>query len=431
MAGRMSRRDVLRAAAAGSVAAVAGGAAGAAGSTKPVRMGVIGTGGRGTHLLRLALEKGVDVPALCDIKPANLARAADLVAKARGGRKPEGYGKGETDYRRLLARDDLDAVLVATPMQWHAVMSTDAMTAGKAVLSEVAAAMTIEECFSLVRTAEKTGKCYMLAENCCYWPHVMTVGMMVRAGLFGRCTYAECGYVHDCRSLAFENDQGKLTWRGELGRDYRGNLYPTHSFGPVAQWLGINRGDRLKSVVAMSTGQESIHDYVRRRFPAGHPARKIRFKVADSTTVLIQTARGVMIDLRYDTRSSRPHPRTTYHHLQGTDGAYESRVDGIWLRSKSKSLQWEPLETHAAGFEHELWKQNKARAAKSGHGGADFFVIHEFLRCVRTGAAAPIDACDAAAWSSIIPLSAKSLAEGSRPVEVPDFTTGRWKTRKA
>lgn len=428
----MDRRELLRAgAAAAGLAALAQVQAARDASGKPARLGVIGVGSRGTHLLRLALGQGVDVPALCDINAAHLRRAVEVVAKARGGKKPEGYAKGARDYRRMLERDDLDAVLVATPMQWHAVMATDAMTAGKAVLSEVAAAVTLEECWSLVRTAEKTGRLYMLSENCCYWPHVMAVANMVRAGLFGECTYAECGYVHDCRSLLFEGDAGKLTWRGELSRDYFGNLYPTHSFGPVAQWLGINRGDRLASLVGMATGRKSIDEYVRRRFAEGHPARKIHFKASDSTTVLIKTARGVVIDLRHDTKSTRPHPRTTYHHLQGTQGAYESRRDGVYLRGRSKGSQWEPLEKYAGQFEHELWKRHRQRAAGSGHGGADFFAIAEFLRCLREGKPAPIDVYDAAAWSSIIPLSAKSIAEGSRAVEVPDFTAGRWKTRKA
>jgi len=427
MSNSMSRRGLFRAGAAAGLALAARVEGNETASSRPIRLGVIGVGGRGTHLLRLALAQGVAVPALCDIKPAHLKRATDLVAKVREGRAPEGYGRDEHDYRRMLQRKDLDAVLVATPMQWHAVMSVDAMEAGKAVLSEVAAAVTLEECWSLVRTAEKTRALYMLAENCCYWPHVMVVGKMLRAGLFGRPTYAECGYVHDCRSLMFENNEGKLTWRGELARDHFGNLYPTHSFGPVAQWLGIHRGDRLESLVAMSTGREAIHDYVQRRFPKGHPARQIRFKAADSTTVLLKTARGVMIDLRYDTKSTRPHPRTTYHHVQGTKGAYESRVDGVWLQGKSRGSQWEPLDNYAKGFEDELWKRHRAQAASSGHGGADFFVIHEFLRCVRTGARPPIDVYDAAAWSGIIPLSAKSIAEGSAAVQIPDFTSGRWK----
>ena len=427
----INRRDMLRGGAGLVLAAAAGGGVRAAEPAKAPRIGVIGVGGRGTHLLALALDQGVDVPALCDIKPAAVKRGAALVAKARPGRKPTGYGTDEHDYRRMLRRDDLDAVLVATPMQWHAPMSTDAMAAGKAVLSEVAAAVTLDECWSLVRTAEKTRQAYMLAENCCYWQHLMTVGKMLRAGLFGECTYAECGYVHDCRYLMFANDQGELTWRGELVRDHFGNLYPTHSFGPVAKWLGINRGDRIVSLVAMATGGKAIDDYVRRRFGAGHAARKIKFQGSDSTTVLLKTAKGVVIDLRYDTRSTRPHPRTTYHHIQGTAGAYASRQDGVWIRGRSKGNAWEPLTKYADEFQPELWKRYGKRAAQSGHGGADFFAIHEFLRCLRDGSAPPIDVYDAATWSAIIPLSAKSIAAGSSAVEFPDFTSGRWKTRKA
>jgi len=434
MDAKTDRRGFLRLGAAAGLAARLGPAALGAEKHKPVRFAVIGTGSRGTHLLRLALAAGVEVPALCDVKEANLNRALGVVAKARTGRKPVGYSRGPKDYQRMLQRDDLDAVLVATPMQLHAPMSIDALRAGKHVLSEVAAAMTVDECWGLVRAAEETGKIYMLSENCCYWPHVMTIRRMIAKGVFGQLTFAECGYVHDCKALSFAAD-GTLTWRGELGRDHRGNLYPTHSFGPVAQWLGINRGDRIESLVAMDTKAAAMREYVQKRFPAHHPAQKIRFQVGDSTTVLIRTAKGVLIDLRYDTKSNRPHPSTTYHTLQGLRAGYDSRIDGIWIDGRSKSRQWEPLATYAKEFAHPLWTQFREKAKASGHGGADFFVIHEFLDTVRAAPGPrqkpPIDACDAAAWSAIIPLSAKSLAEGSAPQKIPDFTQGKWQTRKA
>jgi len=426
----IDRRDFLKLGAAAGVAAGLASSTRAQENPKPIRVGVIGVGGRGTYHVQLALNVGIEIPAICDIKEAHLNRAIDLVQKARPGSKPEGYSKGPTDYRRMLQRDDLDAVLVATPMQDHAVMSIDALRAGKHVLSEVAAAMTLDECWGLVRAAEETGKIYMLAENCCYWRHTMMILNMVAKGVFGDLTFAECGYVHDCRFINFESD-GTLTWRGEMARDWAGNLYPTHSFGPVAQWLGINRGDRMVSLVASSTKSAGLHDFAMRRFPEGSPAREQKFMVGDSVNTLIRTAKGRMIDLRADMYSPRPVPRTTYHTLQGLNASYESRLDSIWIDGRSKGHQWEPLDTYAEEFDHPLWVEQGAKAEGTGHGGADYFCTQAFWECVRTGGKPPIDACDAAAWSSIIPLSHKSIIEGNTPQEVPDFTNGKWETRTA
>jgi predicted dehydrogenase len=400
-----------------------------AGGEAPIRLGVIGTGGRGTYLLGLALAGKVEVPALCDVKPANLARAVDLVAKARGGRKPAGYSAGPLDYRRLLDRDDLDAVVLGTPMQWHARMAIDALRAGKHVLSEVAAAMTLEECWGLVRAAEETGKLYMLSENCCYYDYTLMILEMVRRGLFGELTFAECGYVHNCTSLFFEAD-GRFTWRGEMIRDYGGNTYPTHALGPVAQWLSINRGDRLVRLVAGATGRSSLMKYVKGRFPEGHPARQIRYRASDSTNVLIETAKGACIDLRFDLFSPRPVVSTTYYSLQGTKASYESRSGSIWIEGRSHGDTWEPAANYAREFEHPLWSAQRRQAAGSGHGGIDYFVVDQFLAAVRRGGPSPIDCYDAAAWSAVIPLSAKSLAEGGKPQEIPDFTGGKWETAR-
>jgi len=430
MTHKVSRRDALRlGAAAGAAAGLAAAAPGQEKKEKPVRIGVVGTGGRGTHLLRLALKAGVEVPALCDIKEPNLNRAIGVVEKARDGRKPEGYLKGPKDYLRLLQRDDIDAIICGTGMQVHAEISVAAMKAGKAVLCEVAACMTLEECWDLVRTQEETGQLYMLSENCCYLPNMLMVKNMIQKGMFGKITYAECGYVHDCRGLAFDG-QGKLTWRGEMARDYAGNLYPTHDLGPVARCLGINRGDRLVSLVAMETRSDAIYDYVAKRFPADHPARKVRFKLGDSTSVLIRTAKDVLIDQRFDMYSARP-AFGAYHAIQGVKGCYDSRLKSIWVEGRSKTRKWDPQDTYAKEFEHPLLKNLAEKSKGSGHGGIDFPTVYSFLEAVRTGGPSPVDVYDAAAWSSIIALSGKSLAEGGTVQEIPDFTKGKWETRKA
>ncbi|MGQ9729847.1 MAG: Gfo/Idh/MocA family protein [Candidatus Zipacnadales bacterium] len=426
MIDRVTRRDFIR------VGMAAGVAAGLTSATKaqnmaPLRLAVIGVGSRGAHLLRIALAfPEVQVPALCDINEAHLNRAVGLVREERGN-EPAGYSEGPTEYRRLLERGDVDAVLIATPMQLHGPMAIDSLRAGKHVLSEVAACMTLEECWGIVKAQQESKKLYMLAENCCYYRHSLAVLNMVREGLFGQCTYAECGYVHDCRALAF-NPDGSLTWRGELARDYIGNLYPTHALGPVARWLGINRGDRLESLVACTTAQASMERYAKLRFGADHPAAQIEFAVGDSTSTLIRTAKGVVIDLRYDTVSARPCASTTHLTLQGMTASYEDR-DGrqsIWIDGRSDQYVFEPFAKYAGEYDDPLWKEHGEEAAQSGHGGADYFVVQQFLEAVREGGPSPIDAIDAATWSCIIPLSAASIRAGSAPQEIPDFSEGRW-----
>ncbi len=421
---RFFRHGVAAGAAAG-LASAAWARAAPAKRNDPLRIGLIGAGSRGTYLLRLAVAQGVEVPAVCDVNEAHCQRAVALVAEQREGRRPESYTGGDYDYRRMLERDDLDAVIVGTPMQWHAVMSADAMRAGKDVFCEVAAAVTLDECWDIVHAANESGRIYMMAENCNYYRPVMMILNMVEQGLFGPLSFAECGYVHDCRALAF-NPDGSLTWRGELARDYRGNLYPTHALGPVAEWLGIHRGDRMVSLVAMETNKIAMDHFARRHFPEEHPAREVEFRVADSTTVLIRTAKGALIDLRYDTKSARPHPSTTYFSLQGATASYESRIDGIWLEGRSPGYRWESLDTYAEAFDHPMWQEHAAEAAGTGHGGGDYLVVRAFLETLRSGGPSPIDAAAAAAQSAIIPLSQKSLDEGGTVQEIPDFTEGRW-----
>ena len=421
MSETVTRREALKLGAAAGVLAGAARRAAAATGPKPIRFGFIGVGGRGTGLLQQALaHEGVEVTAICDIDEAHLNRGIDLVRKARGN-EPAGHSAGPTDYRRLLTRDDVDAVLIATPMQLHGRMAADSLRAGKHVLSEVAAAVTVDECLDLVRAQKESGRTYMLAENVCYYRANLIVLNMIEQGLFGELTYAECGYVHDCRSLLFNGD-GSLTWRGELARQESGNWYPTHSLGPVAQWLGINRGDRLVSLVSRSSPAVGVKDYATKRFGADHPTTKLPWR-GDSNTSLLSTERGRVIELRFDTSSARPHPTTTYFTLQGATASYHDReaVPSIWVDGKSKEVAWQSINDYAAEYEHPLWKQWAEQAAKTGHGGADFFVMLEFLETLRTGRPSPIDAVDAAAWSCVIPLSAKSVREGGAPQEIPDF----------
>ncbi|MBN1343343.1 MAG: Gfo/Idh/MocA family oxidoreductase [Phycisphaerae bacterium] len=396
---------------------------------RDIRLGIIGVGGRGQHLLGMMLrQQGAQVPAVCDIVPQRADQAAEIVAKGRGKRS-ETYTKGPEDYLRMLQRDDLDAVVVATPMQLHAAMSVAAMRAGKHVLSEVAAACTLEECWDLVRAVEETGKTYMLSENCCYVRECLMLKNMIERGLFGKITYAECAYVHDCRVLSF-NPDGSLAWRGRLHVDFIGNLYPTHSIGPIAQSMGINRTDRFASLVAFMNRPEGHAKYAAERFGKDHPSSKIKWQAGDSCNALIRTEHGAVVDIRYDTSSPRPVVSTTHYLIQGTKGVYVFDGQRIYIEGRSKANTWEQSLRYLEEFEHPLWKQWGKEAGDSGLVGGDYMTTRAFIEALRAGTKAPIDVYDAVVWSSLMPLTAASIRAGGQPQAFPDFMKGAT-TRKS
>lgn len=399
------------------------------GNQSPIRLAVVG-GQRGRSFNRAltVLADKVRLTAVCELQEQMLAEWKQS--------NPE--VKTYTSYDLLLEDPDIDAVLLATPLIIHARQAIDALRAGKHVLSEVIAAHTLEDCWQLIEAVEQTGLTYMMAENYCYMRPNMMVGEMVRKGAFGRITHAEGAYLHDCRSLTHYPD-GSLTWRGELQRTYNGMNYPTHSLGPLAQWLGINRedGDAFDCMTTFTTGSAAMRHYFREHVDAEHPGvlDESYWRQGDSATTLIRTRQGVVITLRLDWVSARPHNMTHYG-LQGTKGAYVSaRHDGeeplVWLDGRSPgkseglvgqtSAKWESLWTHAAEFEHPLWRKWNEEAKQAGHGGGDFFVLDEFAGAILDKRRPAIDVYDAVLWSSVFPLSVQSVAEQGRPVPFPDF----------
>jgi predicted dehydrogenase len=419
---RLSRRDVVRMGA-GAALTAAGGRAMADGT---VRIGIVGTGARGTGLLATLLQMpDVSIPAVCDIDAGRAANARALVQKAGRG-DADAYTRDEWDYKRLCARDDLDAVLIATPWNWHATMAVEAMKAGKTAATEVPACLTVEECWDLVRTSEATGKPCMMLENVNYFENVLAVQRMVEEGVYGEVLHAEAGYQHDCRFLAFTDD-GKLTWRGEHLARLTGNLYPTHPLGPVAWWMGINRGDRITSLSSVSTRGVCLSEYAARKFGADHPLARRKYAVGDINTTIMQTARGRTITLYFTI--STPRAYDLILRLQGSKGIYEGGHDRTYIEGVSPAADTpEPFAPYLQRYAHPLWKKLEPEAVRNGgHGGCDYIVLYEFVQAVREGRVTPQDVVDAATWSVVTPLSALSVAKGGARVAVPDFSKGAWR----
>ena len=339
--------------------------------------------------------------------------------------------KSYTDYDTMLEDPGIDAVFIATPIDLHYEQSKKALLAGKHVLCEVYAANTLEELGDLIKTVEQTNLVYMMAENYVYMRPNMMILNMTQRGAFGDITYAEGGYIHDCRPIRIDKS-GNVTWRGEQMRRTRGNTYPTHSLGPIAKWLGITKSDQIKKCATFVSRQQSINEYIAKRFGKENPAAQPGYWAhGDSVISILECESGALIVLRFDGDSLRPHNMVHYG-LQGTKAAYLSGrhddEDGlIWLEGYSKqnddgtAAKWDNLYKHAYKYEHPLWAGNMEHAVHFGHGGGDFFVLKEFSEAILEQRAPFIDIYDAATWSSVVPLSIESVKKGGCPVGAPVF----------
>ncbi|HLH35133.1 MAG TPA: Gfo/Idh/MocA family oxidoreductase [Alloacidobacterium sp.] len=391
------------------------------------KIGMIGVGGRGTSLLKNLLAADAQVPAICDIVKEKAEHAQSMVVKA-GKNSPELYTNGDHAFEALVARDDLDLVVIATPWNWHVEMAVAALKHGKHAAVEVPAATTIEDCWKLVDTSEQTRRHCIMLENCCYGYNETLVLRMVHAGLFGDLLYAEGAYIHDLREELFSN-QGEGLWRRTVHTQRDGNLYPTHGLGPVANYMGIQRGDRFDYMVSMSTPQRGLDEYRKTHLPSSDPRWSEKYINGDMNTSLIKTAKGLTITLKHDTVN--PHPYDRINVIAGTKGVFADYPPRIYFDGQSGDEAWGSLDAWKQ-HQHPLWKEEGAIAAKlGGHGGMDYIMLYRLLQCMRKGLVPDMDVYDAAAWSAPGPLSRLSLAGGSAPVKFPDFTRGKWSERSA
>jgi hypothetical protein len=395
-----------------------------------IRIGVIGLGGRGRSLLKqlLAIPAGVEVTVLNDPFQKSLDQASGLFIESDLP-VPRLLCGEETAWRTVCEDPDIDLILVASPWNLHAAQAVSAMSRGKHVFVEIPAALTIEECWDLVDTSEETGRYCIILENCCFGRSELAVLNMVRAGLLGEITHAECAYIHDLRTVLFDLE-GEGRWRRKPHTCVDGNLYPTHGLGPVSTYLDLNRGDCIKRVISMSSPSRSL-SLTAANAPVGHPGRAEKFVCGDVNTSLVQTASGKTILMQHDVVSPRPYSRI--NGLVGTGGSFFGFPDRLVLDRES-AHEWisgKELEPYLLHYENRLWvAKNREAEQAGGHGGMDFIMMYHLIDCLRKGRYPDVDVYDAATWSAITPLSIESVKHGCEPHAMPDFTRGRWKTNE-
>ncbi|OQP66313.1 acetylgalactosaminidase [Niastella vici] len=394
-----------------------------------VRIGFIGLGMRGPGAVeRMSHIEGVEIKALCDKDPQRATKAQAILEK-QGLPKAKEYS-GENGWKDMINNEELDLVYTCTPWKLHTPIALYAMEHGRHVASEVPIALTLDQCWQLVETSEKTRKHCMMLENCCYDFFEMLTLNMARNGMFGELVHAEGAYIHDLRDLNFSKTGYADMWR--LKENFRnGNLYPTHGLGPIAQCLNINRGDKMSHLVSMSSNdymmgamakEKAATDPFYNQF-TGKPFR------GDMNTTLIHTEKGKTIMVQHDVTTPRPYSRI--HLISGTKGVASKYPEPERIAFGHEWVKPEELKDLYDKYTPAIIKHVGEIAKKiGGHGGMDFIMDWRLIDCLRNGLPLDQDVYDGALWSSISPLSEQSVANRSRTVDVPDFTRGAWKNNK-
>lgn len=400
-----------------------------------VRVGIIGLGNRGSGTVsRLASIEGVDIKALCDLEPDRVKAAAESLKGT--SHRPDGYSGGENEWKKVCEREDIDLISIATPWHLHTPMAVYAMEHEKHAYTELPAAQTIDECWELVETSEKTRKHCVQICSSCHEGEKAAVLNMVRKGFFGEIIHGEGAYIHDLlERYNFDKDMYHNNWRLKENINRNGNLYPQHGLGPVAQMMDLNYGDQMDYMVSMSS-----NDFMMNK-KANELAAKDDFWEpytdwdyrGNINSSIIRTHKGRTIMIQHDVTSPRPNVR--FDLISGTKGTFKAGPNRIstshdgWVSEEEYDALIEKYTPKITKRFNELLSQ-----AKTGNAGHSYYNVDardwRLIDCLRNGLPVEMDVYDAALWSSVIPLSEWSVANGSKPVKVPDFTGGAWKTNK-
>ena len=397
-----------------------------------VRMGIMGYGARSVGMTDLLLSfDDVEIVAVCDKYEDRTDNAYNRVVEKRGNKPFK-----TTNYHELLALDNVDAVYIAADWEMHVPMAVDAMNAGKAVALEVGGAYSVDDCWLLVDTWEKTRTPFMFMENCCYNREELLATAMVREGLFGKIVHASGAYSHDLRGEVTHGKENRhYRLRNYLTRNCEN--YPTHELGPMAKVLDINRGNKMVSLVSMATASFGMEQYVEDRRDTINPELiGVDFAQGDVVHTIIKCENGETMLLKLDTSLPRSYSREFV--VQGTKGMYEQASNSVYFDGQPE--YWSRLEyiekykNTAENYKDLLpdaWKAITKEQLEAGHGGMDYVELREFVDKLKSGEEMLVDVYDAASWMVVTCLSEESIKNGGAVMQIPDFTRGMWKTRKS
>lgn len=397
---------------------------------KTVKVGIIGLGMRGPGAVgRLSNIPGVEIVAVCDLIPERAEKQRAVLVK-KGKKEPKVYTGSPDAWKKLCDSDEVNLVYITTPWKLHTPMALYAMRAGKHAVSEVPIAVTMDECWELVETSEKTQRHCMMLENCCYGENELFALMLCRKGVLGTLVHGEGAYLHDLRGLKMSDSGYQGMWRLRFSEEHNGNPYPTHGLGPICQYMNINRGDKMDYLVSVSSNQFGLTEYAQSTFGAQSEKARQLYRLGDMNTTVIKTYMGRTIMVQHDTTSARPYSRLNL--ISGTKGILSDYPLRVALAPKSHGwMSDQELNELKKKYRHPLWDTSGEMAKKvGGHGGMDFLMDLRLCYCLQNGLPLDIDVYDSALWSALVPLTEQSVNNRGQSVDVPDFTRGAWRTAK-
>ena len=396
-----------------------------------VRVGVIGLGNRGPgHMKNLSQINGVEIKALCDVQPEKAEQAKKALEGT--GHNPTLYSGHEDEWKKLCERDDIDLVVIVSPWYMHAPMAIYAMENGKHAVSEVALAGTIDECWQLVKTAEKTRRHCMMLANYCYNSFELTILNMARQGFFGELVHAEGGYIANKMGNNFRKGFYWDMWWLKQYANRKGNIYPIHGFEIICQMMDINRGDKLNRLVSVESddfimGKTANELAAKDGFYSEFKDKDFRGNI---NTSVIKTAKGRTIVVQHDASTYRPY--TLKHQIYGMEASVEGypRPPKIYKKD-GEYLSEEEYKKIMEQYKPDFLKRGEFVNQKTNSEfGADMMMMQRLISCLRNGLPLDMDIYDGVSMSAVLPLGEWSVNNGSLPIDIPDFTAGAWKTNK-
>src|SRR5690625_2533021 len=341
-----------------------------------VNIGLIGVGLRGqNHLDTLLRRDDVRITAVADPDERMIGMTLDIFEKHKA-EKPKVFKNGNYDYKKLLELDEVDAVIISTPWEWHFPQTIDAMQAGKITGLEVSGALNLNECYKYVKVYEETRVPVFAMENVCYRRDIMAIMNMARKGKFGELIHGQGGYQHDLRAVLFNDGENAIghgvefgekgfseaAWRTDHYVERNGDLYPTHSLGPISTMMDVNRGNRITHLTSMASKQAGLTHYVKKEGGKNHPNAKVNYKQEDIVQTTLKFENGETILLTHDTSLQRSY--NLGFRVQGTDGIWQEFGAGgfdeglLYFEEEMKhSHQWKNSEEHLKEFDHPYWKK--------------------------------------------------------------------------